>query len=66
MTFPVRILQISETCEPAIIPVASGMSVLFEGYGITSIFSVLVKELLDHLSADGGGDKFWQVSDGSG
>ncbi len=56
LTFPVRILQILETCEPAIIPVASGMSVLFEEYGITSIFSVLVKELLDHLSADGGGD----------
>ena len=50
ITFPVRIIQIMSTQEMAVVPIARGVHLLSEEYSISSIFSVLLKELIDTLS----------------
>ena len=52
LTFPVRMLQILKTTEIALAPSASGISLLYEEFGISTIFSVLLKEIIDNLSLD--------------
>lgn len=52
LTFPVRILQIMRTSEISLAPTANGLHLLYEEYGITTIFSVLLKDLVDTLSND--------------
>lgn len=52
LTFPVRILQILRTCEVAVSPSAHGVYLLAEEFGITTIFSTLLKDLVDTLSVD--------------
>lgn len=52
MTFPVRILQILRTTENAAIPTAIGIDLLAEEYGISSVFSVLIKDIVEALSVD--------------
>lgn len=52
MNFPVRILQILRTTEHAAVSIANGINVLHEEYGITSIFSVLIKEIVECLTLD--------------
>ncbi|KAM7345451.1 CAP-D2 condensin subunit [Cochliomyia hominivorax] len=52
INFPVRILQILRTTEHAAVSIANGINVLHEEYGITSIFSVLIKEIVECLTLD--------------
>ncbi|TMW44076.1 hypothetical protein DOY81_010846, partial [Sarcophaga bullata] len=52
MNFPVRILQILRTTEHAAVSIANGINVLHEEYGITSIFSVLIKDIVETLTVD--------------
>lgn len=52
INFPVRILQILRTTEHAAVSVANGINVLHEEYGITSVFSVLIKEIVESLTLD--------------
>ncbi|KAL1380388.1 hypothetical protein pipiens_014240 [Culex pipiens pipiens] len=52
LSFPVRILQILEHCEASIAPIASGVMLLYEEFGIASIYPVLIKELIERLSVD--------------
>lgn len=52
LNFPVRVLQILRTSESSVAPIANGINILFEEYGITTIFSVLLKDLIDMLSVD--------------
>lgn len=53
LIFPVRILQLLENCEISVAPIAGGLMMLHNEFGITTILSVFVKEMLDHLSLDG-------------
>lgn len=52
LTFPVRILQILRTTEHAALSIASGINVLQEEYGISSVFSVLIKDIVEALTVD--------------
>ncbi|XP_039955400.1 condensin complex subunit 1 [Bactrocera tryoni] len=52
LTFPVRILQILRTTEHAALSIASGINVLQEEYGISSVFSVLIKDIVETLTVD--------------
>ncbi|XP_067627986.1 condensin complex subunit 1 [Eurosta solidaginis] len=52
LTFPVRILQILRTTEHAAVSIASGINVLHEEYGISSVFSVLIKDIVEALTVD--------------
>lgn len=47
--FPVRITQIVELCESSIVPIAEGVGVLYEDFGITTVYAVLIKQMLEHL-----------------
>ena len=53
LVFPVRILQLLENSEMSVAPIASGLMLLHNEFGITTILSVFVKTMLDHLSLDG-------------
>ena len=52
LIFPVRILQILENHEMSVCAIASGLLLLHDDFGITTILSVFIKEMLDHLSID--------------
>ncbi|KAH8258183.1 hypothetical protein KR038_007382 [Drosophila bunnanda] len=52
MTFPVRILQILRGTEHAAVSVANGIFLLHEEYGISSVFSILIKGIADALMLD--------------
>ncbi|KAH8363527.1 hypothetical protein KR084_011342 [Drosophila pseudotakahashii] len=52
MTFPVRILQILRGTEHAAASVATGILLLHEEYGISSVFSILIKSIVDALKLD--------------
>ncbi|XP_017131414.1 condensin complex subunit 1 [Drosophila elegans] len=52
MTFPVRILQILRGTEHAAASVAAGILLLHEEYGISSVFSILIKNIVDALKLD--------------
>uniref|UniRef100_A0A1I8MCN6 Condensin complex subunit 1 n=1 Tax=Musca domestica TaxID=7370 RepID=A0A1I8MCN6_MUSDO len=52
MNFPVRILQILRTVEHAAVSIANGINILHEEYNITSVFSVLIKEIVECLTLD--------------
>ncbi|XP_036333555.1 condensin complex subunit 1 isoform X1 [Rhagoletis pomonella] len=52
LTFPVRVLQILRTTEHAAVSIASGINVLHEEYGISSVFSVLIKDIVETLTVD--------------
>ncbi|XP_055617518.1 condensin complex subunit 1 isoform X2 [Toxorhynchites rutilus septentrionalis] len=52
LSFPVRTLQILEQCEASIAPIASGVMLLYEEFGIATIYPVLIKELIERLSVD--------------
>ncbi|XP_017083275.2 condensin complex subunit 1 [Drosophila eugracilis] len=52
MTFPVRILQILRGTEHASTSVAAGILLLHEEYGISSVFSILIKSIVDALKLD--------------
>ncbi|EDV53204.1 condensin complex subunit 1 [Drosophila erecta] len=52
MTFPVRILQILRGTEHASSSVAAGILLLHEEYGISSVFSILIKSIVDALKMD--------------
>lgn len=52
ISFPVYLVQIIESCENAISPIANGIKILYEEFGITTIFSALIESLVDKLSAD--------------
>lgn len=54
ITFPVRIIQILSTQEVAVVPIARGVQLLNEEYNISSVFAVLLKDLVDALSVDNG------------
>uniref|UniRef100_A0A1I8PTP0 Condensin complex subunit 1 n=1 Tax=Stomoxys calcitrans TaxID=35570 RepID=A0A1I8PTP0_STOCA len=47
-----RILQILRTTEHAGVSVANGINTLYEDYNITSVFSVLIKEIVESLTLD--------------
>lgn len=55
LVFPVRIFEILKSCEMAISSIAQGMIVLYEQYGIQTIFKVMIEQILEGLddSADG-------------
>lgn len=52
IAFPVRIIQILSTQELAVVPIARGVQLLSEEYGITTVFGVLLKDLIDALGVD--------------
>lgn len=52
LSFPVRTLQILERCEASIVPIAGGVMLLYEEFGIATIYPVLIKELIERLSMD--------------
>ncbi|XP_065073141.1 condensin complex subunit 1 isoform X2 [Ochlerotatus camptorhynchus] len=52
LSFPVRTMQILEQCEASIAPIASGVMLLYEEFGIATIYPVLIKELIERLGAD--------------
>ncbi|XP_055905047.1 condensin complex subunit 1 [Eupeodes corollae] len=52
ITFPVRILQILRTCENAAAPIANGIHLLHEDYGISTIFSVLIRDIVESLTVE--------------
>lgn len=52
LTFPVKILNILGRCEPSVAPIAHGIVLLHDEFGITSVFSVLTQELIEVLTAD--------------
>ncbi|XP_035900362.1 condensin complex subunit 1 isoform X2 [Anopheles stephensi] len=52
LAFPVRILQIIEHIETAIPPVAAGVLLLYEEFGIQTIYPVIIKEIIERLSVD--------------
>lgn len=52
ITFPVRIVQILSTQELSVVPIAHGVKLLSEDYGITTVFGVLLKDLIDALGVD--------------
>ncbi|XP_050089414.1 condensin complex subunit 1 isoform X2 [Anopheles aquasalis] len=52
LSFPVRILQILEHVEASISPIAAGVLLLYEEFGIVSIYPVIIKEIIERLSAD--------------
>lgn len=52
LSFPVRTLQILEHSEASIGPIATGVMLLYEEFGISTIYPVLIKELIERLSID--------------
>ncbi|XP_058451548.1 condensin complex subunit 1 isoform X2 [Malaya genurostris] len=52
LSFPVRTLQILERCEASIAPIAAGVMLLYEEFGISTVYPVLIKELIERLSVD--------------
>jgi len=52
ITFPVKILNILQTSEISISPIANGAQVLYEEFGLTSIFSVLITSLIEIVRCD--------------
>lgn len=52
MTFPVRILQILRGTDHAAVSVAHGILLLHEEYSISSVFSILIKSIVDALMQD--------------
>jgi len=52
MIFPVRILQLLRNNEHSVGPIASGIYLLYEEYNITSVFSVLCKDIVETLTLD--------------
>lgn len=52
LTFPIRIIQIIRTSDTAIEAIAQGIYILYEEFEITSIFSVILKDLIDSLCQD--------------
>ncbi|KAH8344762.1 hypothetical protein KR067_006811 [Drosophila pandora] len=52
MTFPVRILQVLRGTEHAASSIANGILLLHEEYGISSVFSILLKSIVEVLNQD--------------
>uniref|UniRef100_A0A182NKW6 Condensin complex subunit 1 n=1 Tax=Anopheles dirus TaxID=7168 RepID=A0A182NKW6_9DIPT len=52
LSFPVRILQILEHVETAIPSIAAGVLLLHEEFSIQTIYSVIIKEIIERLSVD--------------
>ncbi|KAH8418366.1 hypothetical protein KR222_004050, partial [Zaprionus bogoriensis] len=52
MTFPARILQILRSTEHAAVTVANGILLLHEEYAVTTIFAVLMKDVVEALTLD--------------
>ncbi|BFF96257.1 condensin complex subunit 1 [Drosophila madeirensis] len=52
MTFPARVLQILRGTEHAAVTVANGILTLHEEYGISSVFSILIKSIVEALKLD--------------
>lgn len=50
MAFPVQIVQIMESEEIAVVPIARGVMILNEEFGITSILSHLLNEFIEKLN----------------
>jgi len=49
LTFPVRIVQILQQKEAAIVPIANGICLLNNEFGISTISTVLLKDLVETL-----------------
>lgn len=49
LTFPVRIIQILRLNEIAIVPIANGICLLNDDFGISTISTVLLKDLVETL-----------------
>lgn len=56
LTFPVRIIQILRLKEIAIVPIANGICLLNDDFGISTIAAVLLKDLVETLQEDVNGD----------
>uniref|UniRef100_A0AAG5CMQ8 Condensin complex subunit 1 n=1 Tax=Anopheles atroparvus TaxID=41427 RepID=A0AAG5CMQ8_ANOAO len=52
LSFPVRILQILEHVEAAIPSIAAGVLLLYEEFGIATVYPVIIKEIIERLSID--------------
>jgi condensin complex subunit 1 len=52
ITFPVRILQVLKNHEMSISPIANGIVLLYDEFNIQSVFTVLIKEMIEILSMD--------------
>lgn len=49
LTFPVRIIQILRNNEIAVVPIANGICLLNDDFGISTISTVLLKDLVETL-----------------
>ncbi|XP_034479128.1 condensin complex subunit 1 [Drosophila innubila] len=52
ITFPARTLQILRSTEHAATTVANGILLLHDKYGITTVFSILMKDIVEGLTLD--------------
>lgn len=52
MAFPVRLQQLLRNCESAVLPAANGLYLLYSEFGITTIYAVVLKDLVDTLADD--------------
>lgn len=52
LTFPVRLQQILRSTEMSVVPAARGLHVLHSDFGITTIYAVVLKDLVDTLAVD--------------
>jgi len=52
ITFPARTLQILRSTEHAATTVANGILLLHNEYGITTVFSILMKDIIEALTLD--------------
>lgn len=50
MVFSVRIVQILESEEVSVVPVARGIQFLQESFGITTVLAIIMKELIEKLN----------------
>lgn len=52
IAFPVQIVEIMDREESAVVPIARGVHFLHDGFGITSVLSNLLKELIDKVNVN--------------
>lgn len=52
MAFPVQIVEIMDREESAVVPIARGVRYLNDEFGITSVMSNLLKELIDKVNVN--------------
>lgn len=57
LSFPIRAIRIMTMQEMAVVPIANGILVLNDHFNITSIFGVIVRELIENLNMANSADQ---------